>query len=209
MIAPEKIRKRHRRPNARPGEILEAALDLFSERGFAAARLEDIASRAGLSKASIYLYYKDKNRLLNAIVEAMAVTNVLSVAAMADSHQGPMMPLLRGILQHLGQRLAQGRLPDLIKLIISESRAHPDLGRLYLDRVVNRALPLFRKLIERGVASGEFRPVDADLAARCLVGPMLLTAVWKSVFEPIGAEPLDSEALARQHADILANGLLA
>ncbi len=74
---------------------------------------------------------------------------------------------------------------------------------------MSRAFPFFRSLIERGVASGEFRAVDADLAARSLIGPMLLAAVWKSVFEPIGADPLDSEALARQHADILANGLLA
>ena len=139
----------------------------------------------------------------------MAVTNLDAAVTMAGDHRGPVMPLLRNLLQYLGQRLAQGRLPDLIKLIISESRTHPDLGRLYLERVVSRAFPFFRSLIERGVASGEFRAVDADLAARSLIGPMLLAAVWKSVFEPIGADPLDSEALARQHADILANGLLA
>ena len=90
----------------------------------------------------------------------MAVTNLDAAVTMAGDHRGPVMPLLRNLLQYLGQRLAQGRLPDLIKLIISESRTHPDLGRLYLERVVSRAFPFFRSLIERGVASGEFRAVD-------------------------------------------------
>jgi len=211
MNEPNAIRrkKRQRRPDARPTEILEAALDLFSERGFAAARLEDVASRAGLSKAAIYLYYKDKNSLLKAIVEATATANLELAFGMVESHRSPVMPLLRTLLAFLGQRLAHSRLPDLIKLIISESRLHPDLGRLYLDRVVSRAMPLFRSLIEKGIASGEFRRVDPDLTARCLVGPMLLAAVWKSVFVPIGADALDSEALAHQHADLMANGLLA
>jgi hypothetical protein len=99
------------------------------------------------------------------------------------------------------------RLPDVIKLVISESRAHPEIGRFYLENVIGKALPLFQSLIEKGMATGEFRPVNARLAVKSLVAPMLLAALWKSVFEPLGAEPIDIEALADQHADFIIRAL--
>lgn len=196
-----------RRPEARPAEIITAALELFAERGFAATRLEDVASRAGLSKAAIYLYFKDKTALLKAVVEAAVGPRLEVAQQLVGSHSGPVAPLLAGLLAFFGQQLEHSRLPDIIKLVISESRAHPELGRAYLDNVVMKALPLFQSLIERGMASGEFRKVDARLAVKCMVGPLLLGALWRSVFQPIGAEPLDIEALARQQAEIFLRGL--
>lgn len=198
---------RKRRPEARPAEILDAALDLFTERGFAATRLEDVASRAGLSKAAIYLYFKDKNAVLQALVQATVGANIALAEGLIANHQGPVEPALRQLLALLGHRMSETRLPYLIKLILSESRAFPELGRWYLDNVIGRALPLFRTLIENGIASGEFRALDADLAARSFVAPMLLTALWKSVFEPIGAPPMDAKAMAASHADIFLKGL--
>jgi AcrR family transcriptional regulator len=198
---------RKRRPEARPAEILEAALDLFTEKGFAATRLEDVASRAGLSKAAIYLYFKDKTTLLTALVQAMVGANISLAAELIEHHEGPVAPLLRQILGVLAGRLTDTRLPHLIKLIISESRAYPEIGRFYLDNVIGRALPIFRALIARGIASGEFRAVDPDLTVKCLVAPMLLGALWKSVFEPIGAEPMNVADLAGLHADLIIKGL--
>lgn len=198
---------RKRRPDARPAEILEAALDLFTERGFSATRLEDVASRAGLSKAAIYLYFKDKTSLLKALVQATVGPNIGMASALLSQHQGPVAPLLRQLLTVIAGRMAEGRLPRLIKLIISESRAHPEIGRWYLENVINAALPLFQSLIEKGVATGEFRAVDVRLAVKSLIGPMLLGAMWKSVFEPLGADPIDIEALAAQHADLMMRGL--
>jgi AcrR family transcriptional regulator len=201
------INGRKRRPESRPAEILEAALDLFTERGFNATRLEDIASRAGLSKAAIYLYFKDKNALLTALVRATVGDNINAASDMVSHHQGPVAPLLRQMLAFLANRMQATRMPDLIKLVISESRAHPALGRFYLDKVIAKALPMFEQLIERGVGTGEFRTVDAGLTARCLIGPMLLGAIWKGVFEPIGAEPIDIEGLASHDADLILKAL--
>lgn len=198
---------RKRRPAARPAEILAAALELFTERGFNATRLEDVASRAGLSKAAIYLYFKDKNSLLAALVQATAGASIAAAGLQVSQHQGPVAPLLRQLLGFMASRLQETRLPDLIKLVISESRAHPEIGRSYLDNVIGKALPLFQSLIERGVASGEFRVVDAGLTVKCLVGPMLLGAIWKSAFEPIGAEPIDIAALAAHDADLILRAL--
>lgn len=198
---------RKRRPGDRPREILEAALDLFSEKGFAATRLEDVAARAGLSKAAIYLYFDDKTALLQAIVQEMATANVGAVRAFAAAHKGPVAPLLERVLVFLGDRISHSRLPDLLKVIISESRAHPEIGRFYFENVVAQALPLLQSLIERGMASGEFRPVDPALTVKCLVGPMVLAGIWRGVFEPIGAPKLDAGALARQHAALILGAL--
>ena len=201
------ITSRKRRPQDRPAEILEAALDLFTERGFKATRLEDVASRAGLSKASIYLYFKDKTSLLMAIVQATAGANINLAGSMIAQHQGPVAPLLQQLLEFMAGRIDQSRMPDLMKLVISESRAHPEIGRFYLDNVIGQALPLFQSLIERGIATGEFRAVDPRLTVKCIVGPLVLAALWKSVFVPIGAEPINIEDLVRLHADFILRAL--
>ena len=104
-------------------------------------------------------------------------------------------------------RIDQSRMPDLMKLVISESRAHPEIGRFYLDNVIGQALPLFQSLIERGIATGEFRAVDPRLTVKCIVGPLVLAALWKSVFVPIGAEPINIEDLVRLHADFILRAL--
>lgn len=201
------INSRKRRPEARPAEILEAALDLFTERGFKATRLEDVASRAGLSKAAIYLYFKDKTSLLMALVQATAGANINLAGNMIAQHHGPVTHLLQQLLEFMAGRIDQSRMPDLMKLVISESRAHPEIGRYYLDNVIGKGLPLFESVIERGIASGEFREVDPRLTVKCLVGPMLLGAIWKSAFEPIGAEPIDIADLAALDADLIIRAL--
>lgn len=207
MTDQSETKARKRRPKARPSEILEAALDLFTERGFNATRLEDVASRAGLSKAAIYLYFKDKTSLLVALVQATAGANIEIAAQMIAQHQGPVAPLLPRLLAFMAGRIEGTRMPDLMKLVISESRAHPGVGRFYLDNVIGKALPLFQSLIERGIAAGEFRPVDPRLTVKCIIGPIFLSAIWKAVFVPIGAEPIDIEELAKLHADFILRAL--
>jgi len=200
---------RRRRPKARPQEILAAALELFSSQGFSATRLEDVAAKAGLSKAAIYLYFPDKMALLRKLIEETAGENLEPVEILVRSDTGPVAPILRQLLRYFATRIASSPLPYLMKLVISEARAQPELGQLYLEKVVSRGTSAMQALIERGIASGEFRPVDAFLTVRCVIGPMLLAGIWRGVFEPIGGEPLDIEALAAQHADILIEGLRA
>ena len=196
-----------RRPDARPAEILAAALELFAEKGFSATRMEDVAKRAGLSKAGVYLYFEDKMALLKALVAEMAGANISVARGIVEQHEGPVGPLLATIFTFLARQLRDTRFPELLKVVLSESRAHPDIGRLYLDSVITQGLPLFEGLISRGIASGEFRAVDAAHAVKTLIAPMLLAAIWKSVLEPLGADALDIEAYAAQHMDICLKGL--
>ena len=202
-----KARKQRRAPDQRPGEILDAALALFVEKGFAATRLDDVAARAGLSKAAIYLYFKDKTALFQGVVRQTVGANVLAVDGLIKAHRGPVAPLIPGILEFMASRVEETPMASVAKLVIAESRAFPDIGRFYLKEVIGRGVPLFEGLIARGVESGEFRKVDPMLTVRSMIGPMLLSIIWKTVFEPIGADKLDVRALARHHADLMLHAL--
>jgi AcrR family transcriptional regulator len=199
--------KQRRAPNERPAEILEAALALFVEKGFAATRLDDVAARAGLSKAAIYLYFEDKTALFQGVVRQTIAANLLTVEALIRAHRGPVGELIPRILDFMASRVEDTPMASIAKLVIAESRAFPEIGRFYLEEVIGRGVPIFEGLIARAVASGEFRKVDPMLTVRSLIGPMLLSIIWKTVFEPIGAEKLDARALARHHADLMLHAL--
>ncbi|MCW5736470.1 MAG: TetR/AcrR family transcriptional regulator [Enhydrobacter sp.] len=202
-----KPRKQRRAPAKRPGEILEAALALFVEKGFAATRLDDVAARAGLSKAAIYLYFEDKTALFQGVVRQAIGGNLMTVEELARAHQGPVATLIPLILDFMASRVEDTPMASIAKVVIAESRAFPEIGQFYLKEVIGRGIPIFERLIARGVDSGEFRRVDPMLTVRSLIGPMLLSVIWKTVFEPIGAEKLDARALARHHADLMLHAL--
>lgn len=201
------IKKRQRRPDARPQEILAAALALFSEKGFSATRMDDVALRAGLSKGTLYLYFPDKAALLTALVQQTAGQMIGMAALMIGSHEGPVAPLIPVLLDFVAEQLDTTDLPFVIKLVLSESRAHPVIGKAYLDNVIGRAFPLMEGLVARGVAHGEFSVVDPAMTVRSLIAPMLLSALWKSIFEPLGAAPVSARALARHHAELILRAL--
>jgi AcrR family transcriptional regulator len=201
--------KQRRAPAERPGEILDAALALFVEKGFAGTRLDDVAERAGLSKAAIYLYFEDKTALFQGVVRQAIVVNLGTVEAMLKAHRGSIGELLPRILDFMAGRIEDTPLPAVAKLVISESRAFPAIGRFYLREVIGRGFPLLEGLIRRGIAQGEFRPVDPGMTVRSIIGPMLLAVLWRTVFEPIGAEKLNVKVLAHHHAELMLRALAA
>lgn len=202
-----KTPKQRRAPAARPQEIIDAALAQFVETGFAGTRLDDVAKRAGLSKAAIYLYFEDKTALFKGVVQHAIASNLGQMEAMLAAHRGPVAPLLPRILEFLADRIEQTPMAAVAKLVISESRAFPEIGQFYLKEVIGRGLPLMEKLIRRGIDQDEFRKVDSFMTVRSMIGPMLLAIVWRTVFEPIGADRLDVHALALHHADLMLHAL--
>lgn len=202
-----KALKQRRAPTERPKEILDAALALFVERGFAATRLDDVAARAGLSKAAIYLYFEDKTALFLGVVRQAVVVNLGVVEAMLAAHTGPVAALIPRILDFMASRIEETPMASIAKIVLSESRAFPEIGRFYLKEVIGRGIPIFERLIVRGIAQAEFRAVDPALTVRSIMGAMLLGGLWRTVFEPIGAEKLDVRALARHHADLMLHAL--
>ena len=199
--------KQRRAPAERPQEILNAALAQFVETGFAGTRLDDVARRAGLSKAAIYLYFDDKLSLFQGVVRQAITANLMTVETMLAAHRGPVADLLPRILEFMAGRIEDTPMASIAKLVIAESRAFPEIGQFYLKEVIGRGLPLLEGLIARGIKQGEFRKVDPAMTVRSLIGAMLLAGLWRTVFEPIGAEKLDVRAMARHHADLMLHAL--
>src|SRR6201991_957598 len=124
-----KAAKQRRAPTQRPGEIIEAALALFVEKGFAATRLDDMAARAGLSKAAIYLYFEDKMALFQGVIRQAIGSNLLTVKALTKAHQGPVGELIPPILDFMASRVEDTPVASIAKVVVAESRAFPEIGR--------------------------------------------------------------------------------
>jgi AcrR family transcriptional regulator len=197
-----------RRKEARPDEILAAALASFAERGFAATRLEDVAARAGISKGTLYLYFKSKEELFEAVVRATLLPNLERVETLAASFAGPSALLLERLLLTISD-VVSSRTGAIPKLVIAEAGNFPELARFYLDEVVRRGLRLIGAILRRGIARGEFRALDVDHAVYCVIAPMLIAALWKNSLESYDHAALDAPALARVHLDLLLRGLEA
>lgn len=196
-----------RRKGDRPAEILAAALAVFGERGFAAARLDEVAARAGVSKGTLYLYFDSKAELFKAVVRATLLPNIAQAEAAASASEGPSAALLRTILQRMATLVVETDIGAVLKLVIAEAGNFPDLAAFYYNEVIARGLKLFGGILSRGIARGEFRPVDVDDAVRLLLAPMLLAVVWRRSFaEPSGA-PFDMQKFIALHLETLLRGL--
>jgi len=198
-----------RRKDSRPAELLDAALDVFAEKGFAAARMDDIAARAGAAKGTIYLYFPSKEAVFEALVRTAIVPNLERAEAIADRHDGPIGPLLRQLIAMLTEILREQRIVVLPRLIIGEIHRFPDLTRFYKANVLDRGLGLIARMHRRGVERGEFRQQDSDAVARLVVAPILLMAIWRTVFAPHSDEPFDPAPILAAHAETLLRGLAA
>jgi len=197
-----------RRKEERPAEIIAAALETFAERGFAATRLDDIAERAGVTRGTLYLYFPSKEELFKAVVRQAIVPVIARGEAMLEHSQESSAVLLTKILMMIPTAVAGSPVSAIPKLMISEARNFPDLAQFYLKEVIRRGRRLLTAIVARGVERGEFRPVDMDHVFYCVVGPVLLTMLWKHSFEPFDGKRLDAHALCRAHLDLLLHGLL-
>lgn len=196
-----------RRKEARPQEIVDAALEVFSERGFAAARLDDVAARAGVSKGTLYLYFPNKEELFKAVVRAAIVPNIEMAERLLAENRDSSFAILEKLLVIMATRILRTKAGAIPKLIIAEAGNFPDLARFYYDEVIRRAFALLSAVLARGVESGEFRPLDIDSTVRLIVAPMLMSALWRSSFEALEGRPLDVPALLRAHLDHLRRAL--
>ena len=197
-----------RRAEDRPREICTAALDVFAEKGFAAARLDEIARRAGVSKGTLYLYFKDKEDLFRAVVRDTVAPNIEVIRASLAGAEMTFADIIRLFLPRFAE--ITGRVPvgAVAKMVIGESRNFPELAKVWHDHVASRAIGMIAELIERAQARGEVRPGDPRLHAFTLMGPMVLGLLWRETLQPAGGAVLDLEALARQHAESVLGGLL-
>lgn len=194
-------------PEGRRDAILNAAREIFAARGYAGARLEDVAAGAGISKAALYLQFADKAALFCEMIDWMldSILPVAMPAALGDQSPRHQLETLVGAV---AQQLGRPEITFLPRLVIAESGNFPEIARAYHDRVIRRVLALIQGILECGIADGSFRRVDTGMAARSLAGGLLLGMLWKSVLEPVGADPVDLPTFGAAHVDVILNGLI-
>ncbi len=198
-----------RRKEARPGEILEAALEQFVEKGYAATKLEDVAQRAGVTKGTMYLYFESKGALFKAVVLANVVPAIERAEHLIAEFQGSSRDLLVQYVRGWMDTVYNTALSGLPKLLISEAANFPEMARFYHTEVVDRSQRLLCGIIQRGIESGEFRGVDPDYAARILRAPLLLSAVWKHSLLKTESCTVDVQQYLEAHIDLMLHGMLA
>ncbi|MGE3692246.1 MAG: TetR family transcriptional regulator [Novosphingobium sp.] len=194
-------------PVNRRENILAAAREEFSARGFAGARMETIARRVGISRAALYLQFDSKEAVFHELVEGL-IAETLPAFAPEDFGDIPADALLRGVVATAIQRLTSGDIGFVPRLIVGEGQRFPELARYYHDNALLRVLGLLERVIRHGVARGEFACADPHLACRSIAGGVIMSALWKTVFEPVGAECIDPAQMAAAHAETLLKGLL-
>ena len=196
-----------RRKDARPAEILAAALACFKERGFTATRLEDVAAKAGVTKGTIYLYYPSKEELFKAVVRGELVPNIERLEAAILDAPVPATVMLEQLCTTWAQHIVSSPISVIPKLVIAEAGNFPELARFYLEVAVRRGIELIASILHRGIASGEFRPVDVEHVVYCVLGPLLFTVLWQHSLGPHDDRQLDVQAVCRAHLDLMLHGL--
>ena len=196
-----------RRKADRPDEIIAAAMALFSERGFAAARLDDIAARAGVSKGALYLYFPTKQDMFRAVVEQAVGPNLANVQQMSLGDLA-FADIARNMAQMMAHMAATSPLGGIAKMVIAEAGNFPELATIWYERSIAPVFGLLTTLITQGQARGEIRPGDPRQYALSLVSPTVMGVVWRETFTPVGAPPFDLPDLAKQHVETMLRGML-
>ena len=193
-------------PTDRRERILDAAREEFAERGFAASRMEDIAQRVGISRAALYLAFDSKQALFCALVSEV-ITDVMPKLLPNDYGALPAAALLRGFIRIAMVKMASPETAFLPRLIVGEGRNFPELARFYHETALICVLGAVERLIIHGVGRGEFTCADPKMASRTVASGIIFAALWCNVFEPVGAEPMNTEWMAECHAELILAGL--
>jgi AcrR family transcriptional regulator len=201
------LRSWQRRKQARPGEILDAALAVFAEKGFAAARMEDIAVHAGVTKGTIYLYFPSKEEVFKSLARQHITDTLMVAAQQAKEYEGSAFDFLTMFYQRFADIVLTSQVAVLPKIIIAESGNFPELARFWRDEVIEKSMAMLSGVIARGIARGEIREVSAEYLAKLCVAPVLMCLIWHTTFAQIDPTPFDYQKFLALHRDILLRGL--
>lgn len=199
--------KFRRRAAARPDEVLDAAAELFTRQGFAKTTVDQIASRAGLSKGAVYLYFPSKKALLAGLVRRAIVPAADQVLELVASYHGDPRPVIAQVMNLMAHSLTNKQVLAVPKLVIREAVNAPEIAQMYRQEVLDKAIPALTGLIAQGVASGHIRAVDPELTIRSVVGPLMLHIMLAEVFEIQPSDGFAFDRLITNHLTILFAGL--
>lgn len=201
---------RQRRKEARPQELLDAALSLFVEKGFAATRSDEVAVRAGVSKGTLYLYYPSKEELLKAVIHQNLGGVIAEGAGMVDQFEGPSAALLGMLMRTWWERVGSTPAGGIHKIMMSEVRNFPEIAQFYRDEVIRPAADLLARTLRRGVERGEFRALPYEETIQALIAPLIFMALHKNSFGACPCEGIDfdPDRVIDIHIALMLHGLL-
>jgi AcrR family transcriptional regulator len=201
------IPKRRERKDTRPQEIVSAAFEEFTAKGYAATRLEDVASRARVSKGLPYLYFKTKEELFKAVIRSV-------ISPVFDAMRGRMLTtdmsceaFLKGPFLAFAQELVKSRRVLIARLLIAEGHKHPELTAFYYEQVIAKGRETLQAFFDRGVARGEFRETPLRDYPQLVIAPMVMAVIWRSLFER--HHHLDTDELLKTHIDLIVDAIRA
>jgi AcrR family transcriptional regulator len=195
------VSNRAERAAERRGAIIEAAMDEFIARGFAATRLDDIAKRAGVAKGTIYLHFKDKESMFEELIRTAIVPLVVRLSSTPPPPGASVRDMVEMFAQSFIKEVASTRRGDLVRLIVAEGPRFPAVADFYYREVVTRGLSGMRALIELGINSGEIKQKNLAQFPQIMVAPALIAVIWQSLFGRHA--PLDAIAMFRVHLDLI------
>lgn len=198
---PAQAKRRREGRDVRPQQIVEAAFEEFSEKGFSATRLEDVAARARVSKGLPYLYFKTKVELFKAVVRSIITAHFDVIRSRLETTELSAREFMRGPMLAFMQQFVSSRRAAIVRLLIAEGHKHPELTEFYFDAVVSRGMEALTLLIDRGVARGEFRPTRLRDFPQLIVAPVLSAVMWRALFER--HRHIDTDALLATHIDLI------
>jgi AcrR family transcriptional regulator len=208
-VFPASTPRWQRRPEARAEEILDAALEVFGRSGFDRAKIEDVARLAGVSKGTVYLYFDSKEALFREMVRAKVVACLTEGEALLRSHEGSARALLVELIRGTYRRMRREEMMRIARMVQGELPHFPELARFYFEEVILRARRLVQQVLERGTASGEFRPSLNGFAARGLSSLLVHTAQVQCFFHPYDPQALTDEQAVEGLIDMYLHGVLA
>lgn len=196
-----------RRKDARPDEILSAALLVFADRGFAATKLEEVARRAGVTKGTIYLYFNSKEALFKALVRQTIVPVIAKGEAVAEAFTGSARDLFERLVREYWRVVGETSLASIPRLMIAEAGNFPELARFYYQEVVTRGHRLMESVLARGIKAGEFKKVDLAIATKLAMAPLLHAVVARKAFAACMPEGFDVSRYLDTHIDLFLHGI--
>jgi AcrR family transcriptional regulator len=184
--------------------IIDAALDEFVARGFAATRLDDVAQRAGVAKGTIYLHFKDKEALFQELIRT-ALVPLISRLAVLPPAGASVRAALEGFAQAFAVEVVSTRRGDILRdnhaEDVAEGPRFPNIVDFHYREVVSRGIAGMRALIELGIKRGEIRNEALARFPQIVIAPALVAVIWQGLFGRHA--PLDAMEMFRVHLDLI------
>ena len=199
--------KRERRKEARPGELLDAALNLFVSKGFSATKVEDVAASAGVSKGTLFLYFSSKEDLFKAVIRANLADHFPAWNQEFEDFQGTTPDMLAYAMVSWWQRIGSTDASGITKLVMSEANNFPEVVQFYDQEVIRPGHELFQRILQRGIDRAEFVAFDTAQAVHSLVSAILYVTMCKHALACNASNnTLNPETFLRSHVDFLVQG---